>query len=184
MYRNRILKIALSVMFLVISVLSGIVPGEAGSTLRMFALPFFFSALCGFFCTEIPGALCGALSALFIFLIRGGGRFFTDCLPEMILYSVTGMAASLLYRKTGTILGSAPVSVLAGILSFGLSKVLFTLFAGGFYTLSDFVTEMILSIWPGLLLLGLLLPLLLYILKQLGILHLVRDIPRDDIVRN
>ena len=82
MFRKYVLGIILSVMFFALSVLSGIIPGEAGKTVQMFTLPIAAAILTGILSGSVFGLLVGLLAPFIVFLIRGDQDFLRDTLQS------------------------------------------------------------------------------------------------------
>ena len=175
MFRKYVLGIILSVMFFALAVLSGIIPGEAGKTVQMFALPLAATILTGILAGGIHGLLVGLLAPLVIFLIRGDSDFLRDALPAILSLGTSGFFAGLIYTKTGSSIGASVGGVLSGRISLALTKILILYFLGEPYTVFAYLEEAFTGVWPGLIICLILIPVVIFMLRKIGVMAVLRE---------
>ena len=162
MIRKYVLKLILSLMFLALAVLSGIIPGSAGRTVEMFALPLAAAILAGILAGTPEGLGVGALAPLLIFLIRGDTDFLRDALPAIISLGTSGFFAGLIYGRCMSAVGASVTAVLSGRITLAVSKLLI------FYAAFT-------GVWPGLLIALVLIPVIIFMLRKIGVMSILRE---------
>ena len=162
-------------MFFALAVLSGIIPGDAGKTVQMFALPLAAAVLTGILAGSIHGLLVGLLAPLVIFLIRGDTDFLRDTLPAILSLGTSGFFAGLIYGRTGTSIGAAVGGVLSGRIALALAKILILYFLGEPYTVFAYLEEAFTGVWPGLAISLVLIPVIIFMLRKIGVMAILRE---------
>lgn len=175
MIRKYVLGIILSIMFFALAVLSGIIPGEAGKTVAMFAIPLVSSILTGILAGSIQGLLVGLVSPLLVFLIRGDTDFLRDALPAILSLGTSGFAAGMIYGRTGTSIGASIGAVLSGRIALALSKILILYLLGEPYTVFSYLEEAFTGVWPGLVISLVFIPLVIFMLRRIGVMAILRE---------
>ena len=175
MRKNPVLATILSVMFLVLSVLSMIIPGKAGEITAMFLLPLFFVLLCGILTGAALPAAVGVISPLVAFLITGNGRFVADVLPFALALSGAGIMAGILYGRMRTVVGATEAALLFFVVLYGVAKMILMLAIAESYKATDFLGTIFVRQLPGVLLCAVGVPLVSVLLRQIGILKVLRD---------
>ena len=175
MIRKLVLKLILSLMFLALAVLSGIVPGSAGKTVEMFALPLAAAILAGILAGTPEGLSVGILAPLLIFLIRGDSDFLRDALPAVISLGTSGFFAGLIYGRCKSAVGASLSAVLSGRITLAVSKMLIYYALGEPYTVLSYVREAFTGVWPGLLISLVLIPVIIFMLRKIGVMTILRE---------
>ena len=175
MIRKYVLKLILSLMFLALAVLSGIIPGSAGRTVEMFALPLAAAILAGILAGTPEGLAAGVLAPLLIFLIRGDTDFLRDALPAIISLGTSGFFAGLIYGRCMSAVGASVTAVLSGRITLAVSKLLIFYAVGEPYTVLIYVREAFTGVWPGLLIALVLIPVIIFMLRKIGVMSILRE---------
>ena len=175
MIRKYVLKLILSLMFLALAVLSGIIPGPAGKTVGMFALPLVLAILAGILSGTLEGLSVGILAPLLIFLIRGDVDFLREALPAIISLGTSGFFAGLVYARCMSAVGASVAAVLSGRITLAVSKLLIYYALGEPYTVLMYVREAFTGVWPGLLIALVLIPVIIFMLRKIGVMAILRE---------
>lgn len=175
MTKNPVLATTLSVMFLILSVLAMILPGVLGKIVGMFLLPLLFVLLAGILVGSALPAAIGIIAPIVAFFIVGEGNFLSDALPVSLGLMAAGIMSGIIYGRYGTAIGSVIAGVLFAALVYGLAKMLFMLMLGESYKTIDYLGEFFPEKIPGLVLIFLGAPLLVWLLRKAGITKVLRD---------
>ena len=165
MTKESTLHFVLALMLFLLPVVLGLLPMNILVYVNMFCPVLFFSILAGMLTNPVYGFLIGALAPLTVWALRGEPEFLPEVLPVMASCAAAGILSGICYRKFLFPFGVSIAAVVLNIIVYGIVKPAVCLMLKMNYKFTD---EMIVSIWPGLLLCIFLIPLLLALLRKLG----------------
>ena len=160
--------------------------------LLLHLLPETFSRYLAVFCVLTAGCLalsvwCNEAYAIFTallvpaaawFILSEGDRSLNTMIPY-IRESLSALSASLvcgiIYLRFRVIIRAYFAGTLMSLMIPALTGFGFSLLQKRTYTLPDFYQEQILSCWPGLVICLVLLPLITFIFRQVGLMVFLRN---------
>ena len=177
MTKESMLHLVLALMLFLLPVVLGLLPGNILIYVAMFIPVLFFSILTGILTNFFYGFLVGALVPLVVWALRGEPDFLPEILPVMCASAAAGLMSGICYRKFLFPFGVSFASLILSIIVYGIVKPAVCLMLKMSYKFTDFLDEVAVRVWPGLLLCIILLPLLCAFLRKTGALQaLHRDL--------
>lgn len=174
MVKTAPLHIVLTIMFISLGLAMPLLPAEYAAYAAMLCPALFSTLLCSVLCGTLCAMITGAAVPVLTWLLYEETGFLPNALAMTLALTAAGLAAGIFYRQLTTSIGAA----LSGILAFGIvltvTKVILYFRAGNYYTADDFLAEVVIGIWPGLLACVLGIPLLTALFRKLGIMRVLR----------
>ena len=176
--RNNIRKTIFSALFLarafIIPFFTGHLP-QINSMLCPMHIPIF---LCGFICGPIWGLFTGLCAPILRSLIFGLPVFFPTALCMAFELATYGAIAGLLYKilpkKIPYIYVSLAISMLIGRVVRALATAICCGFEGTQFSLSAFISGVVIYAIPGMILHIIIIPLIVILAKKTNILQDIR----------
>ena len=177
MTKEGTLHFVLALMLFLLPVVLGLLPAGILVYVEMCCPVLFFSILTGILTNPVYGFLAGALAPLTVWALRGEPEFLPEVLLVMCSCAAAGLMAGICYRKFLFPFGVSVAALILGIIVYGIMKPAVCLMLRMSYKFTDFLNEVAVSVWPGLLLCIFLIPLLCAFLRKVGALQtLHRDL--------
>ena len=174
MTKEPVLHIAVTVMFLMITVVLGLVPAPVARIAAMFLPVLFFVLLTSILCGPLYGAILGVLGPLLLGTIFPETEFLRAILPDCFFYGTAGLVTGILYSLLRTSVGSVAAGILAALLAFAFARIVTGLVAGTGYYLSDFFREAVAHPSPGIVISAVSVPLLTVLFRKKGVMRVMR----------
>lgn len=165
--KNLILSsVFLSLTMILPSVLGAISP-EIGSMLSPIHIPVL---LCGFFCGWKFAVIVGFLAPLLKFVIYGVPPLYPVGISMCLELATYGLISGILYKylpkKTISIYVSLVSAMILGRIVYGISTYLLLMARGEIYTLSMFVTSVVIKATPAIIAHIMIIPTVVIIAKK------------------
>ncbi len=171
MTKEGTLHFILTLMLLMLTVVLLLLPEGILSYVKLFCPVLFFAILTGMLANPVYGFFTGLLAPVIVWALRGDAEFLPDVLPVMISCAAAGVMAGICYRLFLFSFGASFSAVILCFITFGIVKAAVCLILRMSYKFSDYLNDVVVSIWPGLLLCIFLVPILCALLRKTGGLH-------------
>ena len=171
MTKESTLHLVLAVILFLLAVILKLLPMELMSYAEMLCPVLFFSILTGLLTNPVYGFLVGALAPLAGWLLRGTPVFLPDVVTEMVSCAGAGVMAGVFYRLFLFPFGAAVAALLTSRILLGLTKVIVCLSIRMSYKFTEFLEEAMVSVWPGILLSMVVIPLLCALFTKRGVMQ-------------
>ena len=168
MTKESTLHFVLALMLFLIPVVLGLLPSGILVYVSMGSPFLFFAILTGMLTNPVYGFLVGALAPLTVWALRGEPEFLPEVLPAMCSCAAAGLMSGICYRKFLFPVGVSIAALILSIIVYGIVKPAMCLLLKMSYKFTDFLNEVVVSVWPGLLLCIFLIPLILSLLRKTG----------------
>ena len=168
MTKESTLHFVLALMLFLLPVVLGLLPSGILIYVNMCCPVLVFSILAGILTNPVYGFLVGALVPLTVWALKGEPEFLPEVLPVMCACAAAGLMSGICYRKFLFPFGVSIAALILGVIVYGIVKPAVCLMLRMSYKFIDFLNEVAVSIWPGLLLCVFALPLLCAFLRQVG----------------
>ena len=175
MTKEPVLHIAVTVMFLMLTVVLGLVPDPVARIASMFMPILLFVLLTSILCGPFYAAFLGVVGPLLLGTVFPETLFLRAVAPDLFFYLASGIVTGVLYSLLKTSVGSVIGGVLSALFVFGLARIVSQLFAGSSYYLIDYFEEAIRHPAPGLILSLVAVPLLILVFRKHNIMRVMRN---------
>ncbi len=179
MSREVTFHILINAIFLVLTLLLGLLPDPAARYVAMFHAFLFFSVLSGILTGAAYGAGLGIIAPILYYLLYHRFLFMPETVTYFVAAGTAGLVAGLFYGWFRTSIGATVAAVIAWCFSFGVTKAVSLLASGESYFIANYVSDVFVSFWPGIALTLLTAPLITVILRKKGAMWVLRS-ERDD----
>ena len=176
MIKKPVLHFVITMASIILSTALLLLPEPLAAYVAWFCPVLFFSVLTGICCGAVPAFLTGALPPFLAFLVQKfalPGPDFSFYVP-MAVCAVSGVMAAVIFRTLNTSIGAVVSAVLSGRFVLGTANLVIWYLRGETYTLRMFFNDGFLSVFAGLLLVLVLIPVLILLFRRRGIMKLLR----------
>ncbi|MCR5067938.1 MAG: ECF transporter S component [Erysipelotrichaceae bacterium] len=171
MRNKEIRKLAYAALFLALGLVLPFVTGqipEIGSMLCPMHLPVM---LCGLLCGPYYGALVGAICPVLRSLMFGMPPMYPGAIAMAFELCAYGLVIGLVYRmfrkkNTAAVYCALLVAMVLGRIVWGIARYVMMAIKGGSFTMAAFISGAITTAIPGIILQLVLIPLIMYLLKN------------------
>ena len=171
MRNKEIRKLAYAALFLALGLVLPFVTGqipEIGSMLCPMHLPVM---LCGLLCGPYYGALVGAICPVLRSLMFGMPPMYPAAIAMAFELCTYGLVIGLVYRmfkkkNTAAVYCALLVAMVLGRIVWGIARYVMMAIKGGSFTMAAFISGAITTAIPGIILQLVLIPLIMYLLKN------------------
>ena len=178
MSRETAFHLIINAIFLALILLCGLLPEPAATYVSMFHPVLFFAVLSGILTGGYAAGL-GVIAPILSFFLFGKVPFLPETVTYFVSAGVAGLVSCLFYYWFRTAIGTTIAAVIAWCFSFGVTKFISLLSFGESYFVSNYLSDVFASFWPGILLTLVLVPLLTVFLRKKGAMWVLRG-ERDD----
>ena len=177
MIKKPVLHFLITFASIIVSTALLLLPKPAAVYVSWCCPALFFAVLVGICCGFFPALLTGAFPPFLAFLVQKFALPSGDLLfyVPMAVYAVSGMTAACVYSALRTSIGAAVSAILAGRFVLGTANLVLYHLDGKTYTLRMFVTDGFLSVFSGLMLVLIMIPVLILLFRRRGIMKLLRN---------
>ena len=180
MIKEATLHILTAIILFLLGLALRLLPVIAGDDVLRFLPVLFVSLLAAVLTNEFFSGLLALLIPVISWLIGGARGFPEDYVKEALSALAGGLACGVFYRAFRVTILAFFSGVLLSRFAYGLIAFVLSIVLSKSFTLSDFLREAFLNEWPGLVLCLVVLPLLILLLRKMGIMFMLRDERRVD----
>lgn len=177
MIKKRTLHLLITISSVIVSTALLLLPEPAAAYVSWLSPGLFFTVLTGIVCGFFPAVLVGALPPLLAFLVTNfslPGKDWLFYVPMAVL-AVSGLVSAGVYTALKTSFGASVSGILAGRFVLGVLNLVIYHLLGRTYTIGMFLRDGFVSVWAGLLLTAVFVPLLVVLFRRYGIMKLLRN---------
>ena len=174
MSREIVIHVIITAIFLVVSLLFGVLPPGAEPYVLMFCPILFFSVLTGILCGPLYALALGVTAPfLYHFLFES-----VPLVPETVTLAVSaglsGLVSGIFYELFFTSVGSSLGGILTWLMAFGMTKFICLLTLGESYFILNYISDTFVAVWPGLVTTLILVPVVTVFLRKRGAMWVLR----------
>ncbi len=176
MIKKPVLHFLITLASIVVSTALLLLPEPPAVYVSWLCPVLFFSVITGICCGVVPALLTGLLPPFLSYLVQKfalPGADLSFYVP-MAVYAVSGITAAVIFRTLNTSIGASVAAVLSGRFVLGTANLVLYYLRGETYTLRMFLYDGVFSVFSGLLLVLVLIPVLVLWFRRRGIMKLLR----------
>ena len=171
--RNNTRKMVLAGMFIALGILLPFLTGQNYQLGQMLSPMHIPVMLCGFICGWPWGLAVGFITPLLRFLLLGAPPILT-AVPMAFELAVYGLLTGVLYRllpkKKMHLYSTLIIAMICGRIVWGIVKYIVLGIEGTGFTMQEFVSGAVLTVWPAILIQIVLIPAIMMALERTRVL--------------
>ncbi len=179
MRNTNLRRLLYAAMFMALGILMPFLTGQNFQLGQMLSLMHIPILLCGFICGWPYGLAVGFITPLLRSLMLGAPPMMPTAVAMAFELAVYGLLTGLLYRalpkKNGYLYVTLIISMIAGRLVWGAVSLFLYGFIDELFTWQVYLSKVVLTVWPAIVIQIVLIPILLIALKRTKVLYGVMD---------